>query len=152
MNLRKFFLAVVAALTVSAAVVSSASAITHGRPDGNTHPYVGLMVALDKDGVPLWRCSGSLLSPTVFLTAGHCTVAPAARIEVWMEEVLSPTTLIMPRLRTTIRMGSSRATHPPRSMSTRARAMSVGFRIPIRTSATRAGQAWPTSPSVVSVS
>jgi hypothetical protein len=71
MNLRKFLLAVVAALTVSAAVVSSSLAITHGRPDGNAHPYVGLMVALDKDGVPLWRCSGSLLSPTVFLTAGR---------------------------------------------------------------------------------
>ena len=83
MNLRKFFLAVVAALTVSAAVVSSASAITHGRPDGNAHPYVGLMVALDKDGVPLWRCSGSLLSATVFLTAGHCTEAPAAHVEIW---------------------------------------------------------------------
>ena len=39
------------------AVVSSGSAITHGQPDGNAHPYVGLMVAIDEDGVPQWRCS-----------------------------------------------------------------------------------------------
>jgi hypothetical protein len=44
------------------------------------------MVAHDADGVPLWRCSGSLLSPTVFLTAGHCTEPPAAHVEVWFDE------------------------------------------------------------------
>ena len=59
-----------------------AAAITNGQPDAGRHPYVGLMVALDADGVPLWRCSGSLLSPTVFLTAGHCTEPPAAHVEV----------------------------------------------------------------------
>jgi len=63
--------------------IAPAGAITNGQPDGNNHPYVGLMVALDKNSVPLWRCTGSLLSPTVFLTAGHCTEAPAAHIEVW---------------------------------------------------------------------
>ncbi len=35
----------------------------------------------DVDGEPAWRCSGTLISPTVFLTAGHCTDgATAARV------------------------------------------------------------------------
>jgi Trypsin len=75
--------ALVAGVTVMLAAVASAHAITNGVPDGTNHPYVGLMVALDADGVPQWRCSGSLLSPTVFLTAGHCVEAPAAHIEIW---------------------------------------------------------------------
>jgi V8-like Glu-specific endopeptidase len=53
--------------------------------DGDAHPYVGLMVAQDEDGNPLWRCTGTLLSPTIFLTAGHCTEAPAAHVEIWFD-------------------------------------------------------------------
>lgn len=60
-----------------------AGAISDGELDGNGHPYVGLMVAQDAEGTPLWRCSGTLLSPTVFLTAGHCTESPAAHAEIW---------------------------------------------------------------------
>jgi hypothetical protein len=73
---------------VSAALLlgsSAALAITDGELDGNGHPYVGLMVAQDAKGVPLWRCSGTLLSPTIFLTAGHCTEAPAAHVEIWFD-------------------------------------------------------------------
>jgi len=62
-----------------------ASAVTDGVPDGNRHPYVGLMVAQDASGNPLWRCSGTLLSSTVFLTAGHCTESPAAHAEIWFD-------------------------------------------------------------------
>ena len=62
-----------------------AAAITDGDLDGNGHPYVGLMVAQDAGGNPLWRCSGTLLSSTLFLTAGHCTDAPAAHIEIWFD-------------------------------------------------------------------
>lgn len=60
-------------------------AVTDGKLDGDGHPYVGLMVAQDANGNPLWRCSGTLLSPTLFLTAGHCTEAPAAHAEIWFD-------------------------------------------------------------------
>lgn len=65
--------------------VSSVLAIKYGDPDGNGHPFVGLMIAKDAAGNPLWRCSGTLLSSTVFLTAGHCTESPAAQAEIWFE-------------------------------------------------------------------
>jgi hypothetical protein len=61
-------------------------AITDGQPDGDGHPYVGLMGAYDGNGDWLWRCSGTLISPTVFLTAGHCTEPPAVRAQIWFEE------------------------------------------------------------------
>lgn len=66
-------------------LVSPAGAISDGELDGEGHPYVGLMVASDANGTPMWRCSGTLLSPTVFLTAGHCTEAPAAHVEIWFD-------------------------------------------------------------------
>jgi secreted trypsin-like serine protease len=66
---RAFVAAVVAALfsTVPAA------AITYGQPDGNLHPNVGAMIRLRSDGQYRILCSGSLVSPMVFLTASHCT-------------------------------------------------------------------------------
>ena len=79
---RMTVLAIVAAVGLSAATVL---AIKYGEFDGNRHPYVGLMVAQDEDGNPLWRCSGTLLSSTVFLTAGHCTEEPAAHVEIWFD-------------------------------------------------------------------
>jgi hypothetical protein len=61
-----------AGLLVSLAV-APAGAITHGSLDGDDHPMVGLMTAHAEGGEYLWRCSGTLISPTVFVTAGHCT-------------------------------------------------------------------------------
>lgn len=69
--------------------VGSASAITNGQPDGDDHPYV-VLVVFDVGGAPSHRCSGSLLSPTLVLTAGHCTDGTdAARI--WVNEGPIPT-------------------------------------------------------------
>jgi hypothetical protein len=56
-----------------------AQAIINGEPDRgpNSHPYVGALVSVPPSGefkgqrIPL--CSGTLISPKVFLTAGHCT-------------------------------------------------------------------------------
>ena len=73
-------------LTLMFVAVTSVAAITNGGPDGDDHPYVGLMVADDAAGNPLWRCTGTLISSTVFLTAGHCTEAPAARATIWFAE------------------------------------------------------------------
>jgi V8-like Glu-specific endopeptidase len=63
--------------------VTSASAVQFGQPDGNAHPYVGLLV-FDVNGSPAWRCSGTLLSPTVMVTAGHCTYGTSGG-RVWFE-------------------------------------------------------------------
>ena len=73
------------ALPMVLGTTTATSAITDGQLDGNDHPFVGLMVAQDTSGAPLWRCSGTLLSPTVFLTAGHCTESPAAHVEIWFD-------------------------------------------------------------------
>jgi hypothetical protein len=43
------------------------------------------MVAQNAAGTPLWRCSGTLIAPKVFLTAGHCTESPAAHVEIWFD-------------------------------------------------------------------
>ena len=82
---RKLIFAVFSVLVMLAVAVSPAAAVTDGELDGNAHPYVGLMVAYDANGVALWRCSGTLLAPTIFLTAGHCTEAPAASATVWFD-------------------------------------------------------------------
>jgi V8-like Glu-specific endopeptidase len=62
-----------AVLVAALTAVSPASAITSGSPDGNRHPNVGGLVSPTQysDGTWLY-CSGTLISPTVFLTAAHC--------------------------------------------------------------------------------
>jgi hypothetical protein len=60
---------------------SGASAITGNYVKDFEHPFVGLAVFYDAKGEFLGRCSGSLISPTVFLTAGHCVEgATTARV------------------------------------------------------------------------
>jgi hypothetical protein len=46
-------------------------AVTFGEPDGTAHPYVGTLLFEQTDG--FFSCSGTMLSPTIMLTAGHCT-------------------------------------------------------------------------------
>lgn len=51
------------------------SLITNGALDGSRHPAVVLII-MDVAGEPMYRCSGTLISSTVVLTAGHCTGEP----------------------------------------------------------------------------
>jgi len=66
-------LALSAMLAAALAIgIVPASAITDGELDGNGHPDVVLLL-MEVGGQPAFRCSGTLLSATVLLTAGHCT-------------------------------------------------------------------------------
>lgn len=81
--MKRITFALVLALAMVFSVIGSASAITNGVPDGNNHPYVGLAV-FDVNGRPSHRCSASLLTPTIVLTAGHCTDGTSAA-RVWFD-------------------------------------------------------------------
>ena len=69
MRKRIFSLLLVAVMLVG--LVASVGAITFGQPDNGAHPYVGTLLFV-QDGVGYYSCTGTLISPTVVLTAGHC--------------------------------------------------------------------------------
>lgn len=96
MKARHLSVVIIGAVLVLAA---PAGAITNGTLDGDDHPFVGLMVlygepltgddlaalqeALGPENVdpefsnPLHRCSGTLMTETLYLTAGHCVTEGA---------------------------------------------------------------------------
>jgi len=87
--MRKLLAAAAAALGLTV-FVGPANAITGNFVPDNEHPYVGLIAFYNADDEFMWRCSGSLLTPTVFLTAGHCTDQDAAEspayARVWFQQ------------------------------------------------------------------
>jgi hypothetical protein len=76
------FAKVLAGLLLSAAA-APALAVTFGQPDGNAHPFVGNILFERPDGY--YSCTGTMLSPTVMLTAGHCTEeGGVANVRTWV--------------------------------------------------------------------
>jgi secreted trypsin-like serine protease len=76
------------AILAAMALAGPASAISGDFVEDNEHPFVGLVVFYDANGDFIWRCTGSLLTPTVFLTAGHCadTVGGAVTARVYFQQ------------------------------------------------------------------
>ena len=88
------------AVLVGALIFSArADAITYGTPDGNGHPNVGALVAEFEPGQKDLLCSGTLISPAVFLTASHCTafLESLGITDVWVtfDSQFDPTTSIL---------------------------------------------------------
>jgi hypothetical protein len=74
-----------ATLFMSALVSNPAAAITGRFVEDFEHPFVGLATFYDASGEFIGRCSGSLLSPSLFLTAGHC-IEGAASARVYFQQ------------------------------------------------------------------
>ena len=65
-------------MAVVLAIVGASGAITGGQLDGNGHPNVAMIVFYQPDG--RFRCSATLVSPTVLVTAAHCTAGVRGKV------------------------------------------------------------------------
>ena len=105
-----------AALLVLAGTVG---AITYGELDGDAHPNVGALIAKwrgDRTQLDI-LCSGTLISPTVYLTAAHCTgfLEALGIKDVWVSfdpEFDSSSTLIHGTMHTHPEFVTSAANNP----------------------------------------
>jgi V8-like Glu-specific endopeptidase len=75
----RLVLLALATCVVGLFAAAPAGAITDGARD-TVHTNVGLVRFTTTDG--RFRCSGTLISQTVVLTAGHCTEGPATDVLV----------------------------------------------------------------------
>jgi hypothetical protein len=75
------------AIGLAATSLVPASAITGGEPDGNGHPNVGVILFYMPDG--RFRCTATLVSPTVLVTAAHCTKGTLGKTLVTFDSVIA---------------------------------------------------------------
>ena len=84
---RRTLAAVVVSVAMVFVMALPAAAITGGQPDGNRHPNVGLILFYDATG--RFRCSATLVSPTVLVTAAHCTEGTLGSTLVTFDSVIA---------------------------------------------------------------
>jgi len=79
--------AILLASLIGLAIGTPAVASTGGTADGDGHPDVGLILFYDPDG--RFRCSATLVSPTVVVTAAHCTQGTLGKTLVTFDSVIA---------------------------------------------------------------
>lgn len=67
--------------------LAPATASTGGTADGELHPNVAMIAFYD--GTGRFRCSATLISPTVLLTAAHCTDGTVGSTAVTFDSVVA---------------------------------------------------------------
>jgi hypothetical protein len=88
--MQRLALLLLVTMAVVLALVAGSGAITGGQLDGNGHPNVAMIVFYQPDG--RFRCSATLVSPTVLVTAAHCTDGVRGKVIATFEPVApSPT-------------------------------------------------------------
>jgi hypothetical protein len=86
-RLKAALAALLATLALGLAATGPAAAVTGGEADGNQHPNVGLILFYSPDG--RFRCSVTLVTPTVLLTAAHCTADTVGKTLVDFRSVVA---------------------------------------------------------------
>ena len=84
-DVRRYMAMFAVALVALVGPGAPAQAVTGNFVPDFDHPFVGLVVFYDTDSVFVGRCSGSLLTPTLVLTAGH-RVDGAASARVYFQQ------------------------------------------------------------------
>lgn len=80
-------MSVLVVLGLASLAAGTATASTGGTPDGDTHPDVAMTLFYTPDG--RFRCSSALISPTVLLTAAHCTDGVVGKVLVTFDSVIA---------------------------------------------------------------
>ena len=71
MKIRIFTFIIVALIQ---SLTNTTFAVTNGELDGDSHP-AAVLILMEVNGVPAFRCSGALIAPKYVITAGHCAGA-----------------------------------------------------------------------------
>ena len=88
--MRRVGTCLVAVLAVLAVTAGPVSAITGGELDGDDHPNVAMIVFYQPDG--RFRCSATLVSSTVLVTAAHCSEGVRGKTIITFDPVAPATT------------------------------------------------------------